>query len=601
MFGVFFHVSLTARERQERTTWRRVRWPLIGVTGVLVVAALWAGWTVWQVQRDLGAAQASAAALPSTLSADPSAAEGLVADLTTSAGSAVDRTSGVTWQVLEAMPAVGDDFDAAARASRAVDVLAREGAAPLVDSGLSARTFAPRQGALPVRRIADAAAPLAEARKGFEQAQAELEPIDVDGLMRELRPDFATLIKQVDDGVTTLDGASRAAEVLPAMLGARGPRDYLLVFQNNAEPRSLGGMPGLMAPLHAEKGTVSLGETVATSSFGQLDRPVLPMTPEEREIWDEQPGTWFQDAVFIPDFPRASELMAARWKVETGRDVDGVLSVDPVAMSYLLEATGPVTVDGRELTSDNFVDEMLHEPYLRYRDDPAAEDAFFSGVMTTLFDRVFGAGTDPSALVTALSRGASEGRLLVHSFDKKEQARLAGTRLAGEFPRGNGGPAQAAVYVNDATGSKMGYYLDYQARIGSVSCARGVIGFSGTLRVHSKAPADAASLPDTITGPGTYGVAQGDHLNVFDLVAPTGGTITDVVVNGVKSRGTNRTYQGRPVVSVPILLTPGDVVTLSWRATSGPGHTGGVEFVSTPGVHHGGEKEFIPAPCGTGS
>src|SRR5690349_16366589 len=106
MFGVFFHVSLTARERQERTTWRRLRWPVLGLAGVLAVAALWAGWTVWQVQRDLGAARASAAALPSTISADPDAAEGLVTDLATSAGSAVDRTSGVTWRVLESMPAV---------------------------------------------------------------------------------------------------------------------------------------------------------------------------------------------------------------------------------------------------------------------------------------------------------------------------------------------------------------------------------------------------------------------------------------------------------------------------------------------------------------
>ena len=143
----------------------------------------------------------------------------------------------------------------------------------------------------------------------------------------------------------------------------------------------------------------------------------------------------------------------------------------------------------------------------------------------------------------------------------------------------------------------MGYFLDYDARISSVSCAAGVIGFNATLRIHSTAPADAASLPRTITGSGAYGVARGDHLNVFDLVAPSGGEITDVVVNGVKSTGTNRAFEGRPIVSVPILLTPGDVVTLTWSATSGTGHSEGVEFISTPGVQHGGDKQFVPAPC----
>ena len=293
--------------------------------------------------------------------------------------------------------------------------MAHQGAGPLVESGLSAATFAPRDGRVPVAQVARAAAPLAEARDGFVEAQEELDDIEVEGLLRELRPQLEALIRQVDDGVRTLDGATRAAELLPSMLGGDGTRDYLLVFQNNAEPRSLGGMPGLMAPLRADNGVVTLGRPSRPVSSVELDQPVLPLTAEERRIWFDQPGTWFQDAVFIPDFERASELMAARWKLEKGNEVDGVISVDPVALSYLLKATGPLTVDGRRLTSNTFVDEILHEPYLRYQDDPASEDAFFAEVLTTTFDRLLDPRTDPSALVTALSRGATEGRLLVHS------------------------------------------------------------------------------------------------------------------------------------------------------------------------------------------
>ena len=594
-------MTTTTRERAERSAGRRWRWALSATLGLVLMGAAWAGWTVWQVQRDLSAARAQAAALPSALVKDSQEAASVVDSLQAHAASATDRTSGGTWQVLSALPFLGDDFGATATATRAVDILAREGAGPLVESGLSADTFAPRDGRVPVAKVARAAAPLAEARDGFVAAQTELDDIELQGIARELRPQLESFIGQVDDAVGTLDAATRAAEVLPSMLGGDGARDYLLVFQNNAEPRSLGGMPGLMAPVKADDGVISLGATVAASEFGELDKPVLPLSEQEQRIWFDQPGTYFQDSVFIPDFERASELMAARWKLETGQEVDGVLSVDPVAMSYLLEATGPVVADGRKLTSDNFVDELLHQPYLRYQDDPAAEDAFFSGVLTTLFDRVLSSRTSAPKLFSSLSRAASEGRVLVHSADRAEQADLAGTRLAGEFPRGTGGPAQAAVYVNDATGSKMGYFLDYDTRISSVSCAAGVIGFSGSLRIHSTAPADAASLPPTITGSGDYGVARGDHLNVFDLVAPAGGEITDVVVNGVKSTGTNRTYEGRPIVSVPILLTPGDVVTLTWRATSGEGHTGGVELISTPGVQHGGDKQFVRAPCASTS
>ena len=38
------------------------------------------------------------------------------------------------------------------------------------------------------------------------------------------------------------------------MLGGDGPRNYLLVFQNNAEIRATGGLPGSWAEVHAEDG-----------------------------------------------------------------------------------------------------------------------------------------------------------------------------------------------------------------------------------------------------------------------------------------------------------------------------------------------------------
>ena len=37
------------------------------------------------------------------------------------------------------------------------------------------------------------------------------------------------------------------------------------------------------------------------------------------------------------------------------------------------DATGPVDVDGRTLTQDNVVDELLHRPYLEIA-DPVAQD-----------------------------------------------------------------------------------------------------------------------------------------------------------------------------------------------------------------------------------
>ena len=73
------------------------------------------------------------------------------------------------------------------------------------------------------------------------------------------------------------------------------------------------------------------------------------------------------------------------WLRETGVDVSGVISLDPVSLSYLLEATGPVALPtGDVLTSENAVDLLLNGVYLRYA-DPRDQDAFFAAAAGSVF------------------------------------------------------------------------------------------------------------------------------------------------------------------------------------------------------------------------
>lgn len=44
---------------------------------------------------------------------------------------------------------------------------------------------------------------------------------------------------------------------MPSMLGADGPRRYVAVFENTAEARGTGGLPGAFAVLRAERGRLS--------------------------------------------------------------------------------------------------------------------------------------------------------------------------------------------------------------------------------------------------------------------------------------------------------------------------------------------------------
>ena len=58
------------------------------------------------------------------------------------------------------------------------------------------------------------------------------------------------------------------------------------------------------------------------------------------------------------------------WKAKTGEAVDGVIAIDPIGLQALIEVSGPVVVDGKLITKDNVVQEILLQSYLDYEADP---------------------------------------------------------------------------------------------------------------------------------------------------------------------------------------------------------------------------------------
>lgn len=560
--------------------------PLAVVGGLLLLFVLWAGWLVLRTATDLAAASDDATSLRDAVQAgDDARAEEALAALQDHAGSAAGRTDGVTWSVLTATPFVGDDLDGVRTVSRVLDDIAQEGADPLVRTSQELGALSPRDGQVDLDVLAGLQEPVATGSDVFARAADDLEAHDSSGYVGAVKGRYDEITREVGRAADLLGSTDRALQVMPTMLGADGPRSYLLVFQNNAEVRAGGGLPGSASLLTAVDGRIELTRQVAGNSFGETDEPVLPLTEAEEEIWDVQLGTYFLDANFTPDFPRSAELWQARWEQEY-EPVDGVLAVDPVTLSYVLGAVGPVDVEGGPtLTADNLVDELLNGVYLRY-EDPRAQDAYFQAVAATVFDAVAGGAADPQAMVTALARGTNEGRVKVHSFDEAEQAVLAGTTIAGELVTD---PAverpQVGVYLNDNTGAKMSYYLRHDVHVTATSCRDGVQQLSGRAYLLSDAPADAADLPTYITGGGGFGVEPGGQLVSVSIIGPVGGTIDDVTYNDQPLVVPPTVdLDGRPVVTVATELRPGQTSDFKWTMSTGADQTGSVDVATTPGV-----------------
>jgi hypothetical protein len=265
--------------------------------------------------------------------------------------------------------------------------------------------------------------------------------------------------------------------------------------------------------------------------------------------------------------------------------------MDPVALSYLLKATGPVDLGGgAQLTSDNAVQVLLSASYARFS-DPLEQNAFFASAAASVFNKVASGQFDTAAMLSALTQASSERRVLVWSGDAHEQSILAGTSLAGGLPASSASGRPFGVYLNDATGAKMDYYLHTAIGLGQASCRQdGRPNYLVQVKLSSDAPADAAqSLPGYVTGAGLSGVPAGDTYTTVAVYAPPGSVIIGASTGGKDVAIQRATDQGHAVAHVLVKLHPGQsavydfqVVGAAAKGTSAD--AGEPQVQATPGV-----------------
>ncbi|GAA1145531.1 DUF4012 domain-containing protein [Nocardioides aquiterrae] len=577
---------------------RRWRLPALILLAVAVAAAAWVGWQAWHVSRDLQNAQGAAERWRSSLqSGGDRQREAALTELRDSAASADSRTSGPTWSALTHLPLIGDDAAGVRALSSSLDVIAQDAVTPLSQT-VDDLDGVVADGKIDLDAVADLGEPVGRAHTALVRADDQVAGLDSSGYVDTLRTRFdryAALVHGLRSGLASAD---KAVQVLPAMAGAEGPRDYLLLFQNNAEIRATGGMPGSWALLHADNGRIEMIRQGSASDFPTAAKPVLQLTREEQAVYGKELGIYFQDPGWTFDFPRAAQLWHAHWNLRfPDTPIDGVVALDPVGMSYLLDGTGPVAVDGVTLTRDNAVEELLSKPYIDK--GAAAQNQFFARAAKAILSAATSSLASPTAFVEGLNRAASEGRLLIASFDLKIKADLSGTRVEGALAGDDGSIPHVDVGLNDLTGSKMSYYLRFNADVEAMDCHDQTQDLAGTVVLNQViSPNAAARLPTSVTGGGSYGTDPGSQFVMVRLYGPYGGSIDRVQLNGRNLRDLEvRQISGRPVVNVDVLLSSRNDVVLSWRGVTGQGQTGTGILGTTPSIVPGSDRQAFISAC----
>jgi len=572
-------------ERREAKPRRRRIWPWIvgGVFLVVVVMAVVGGIIGKQVyDKAMSARSHLEAAMTgvqqvqkSVLAGDLDVAAKSSATVSAQTAAAVAATKGWQWSFAEKLPVVGSNLSAVRTVAEVTDGLATDVVRPAASVKLSDLNIA--DGRIDPASIIALAKTFDSVDAGIQKATADLRKVDKAQLVGPVADGVSKLDSELTKLQPTMSTAREVLSVLPDALGAKGPRTYLLMFQGNSEARSLGGNAAQFLPITVDNGTITRGTVVSSADFkhqGSPD-PVTGLDPQAVNIFGDKIGRYTPDFTMVPNLPEAVRILRAWWARDVGTNFDAVLSIDPVTLSYLLEATGPVTLaTGDQLTAQNAVPLLLNEVYFRYPTGPE-QDAFFASAADTIFSAVTSGKASPVKLIQALFRASDEGRLLYLSNDPQQTKLVDNSRMSGIVPPDDKEQSVLGVYLNDNTGSKKSYYLDMK-----IDACRTDQVVKGTMTLTSSLTEDAAAgLPYYIRGP--Y-FAAGDISSYVVFYGPAGGSLASITVDGQPVTPMSQgEHLGRPAVKIEVLSHFADTHTVNVEFTA-PGPGGPLKVWTTP-------------------
>jgi hypothetical protein len=563
----------------------------VSLAVLIVVGSLaWVGIRAYLAKGELEAAIPLATQVRSQIGeADGPGALASGQALTVHANRAVALTSDPVWRLVEFVPGLGKNLRVMRGLTEATDDVAQRAILPLTEMAgtLSLDSFKPVGGRIDVQPMLDAQLDVSTAANAIDHARAKVEGLDSEGVIGPLadaRTKLSSLLSEASESVDVVDGA---AQLIPAMLGNEGPRNYLVLFQNNAELRSTGGIPGAMVLVHTEKGSLSMLQQASTLDFPKFETPVIDLPVETKALYGDNTAQYIQDVNFTPQFAVTGQIAQEMWKRQFGVVVDGVISVDPVALSYLLRATGPIVLPtGDEINSGNAVKLLMQDVYSRY-EDPVEQNAFFASASVSVFEKITNGGLDTKAFIAALAESGEERRILLWSTHEEDQAVLSDTTLSGPLPQSDVKVQAFGLYFNDATAAKMDPYLKVDVASSQAVCRNdGLPNYVTQVTLTNTAPVDAAvALPAYVTGGGSSGAPAGNIRPNVALYGAPGTFNLGVLRDGQAADYHPASDSGYTLSKLQVELAPGESTVLEFQFLGGDAESKKMVVDHTPLIY----------------
>ncbi len=468
----------------------------------------------------------------------------------------------------QVLPFVGPNIGAVERLARQAGNVAEVSSLAASDADVDSLRFV--GGRLDPGAVSAMIDPLKRVKAALASVSESVDTAQSPWLVAPVSDRIELLDHQIDDAMPDADMALAVTQMAPDLLGANGPKRYLVLFTTPAEARGRTGFPGNYAELVVDHGKLSMPRFGRISELEQGGVPGAQRTisgPADyvaRYDRFDVASTW-RNLTMSPDFPSIARVAAELYPQSGGQQVDGVLSVDPLGLAALLRYTGPVEVEGLDepLTTDNAANFLLLNQYVEFDDENRERIDVLEEVARTTFDRLTTEDLPgPRALSDALDTVVDAGHIQFATLEPNQLFALFALGVTGLMPplaeddsvvvtTTNAGGNKIDTFLNRA----LDYRVQWDPETGQVT---------GKLVVTLTNNAPAQGLPDYVIG-NAVGLPPGTNRSFVSIYSPL--ELSGARLDGQPAALQSELEVQRNVYSTFVSIPPGGTVTLELDLT----------------------------------
>jgi hypothetical protein len=452
-------IGISGYVRRRKYVRKRVMWGAIGVGALAVIAVAGLGVAAGNARntaRDgyLGLLDG----LEFIQDGNVSDAQQTLTQAATDLDDAASTLDGPLTQMARFVPGIAQNRNAGADVLTDAAIAADAAATTLQFVNLDQLTVS--NGVIDIGALAALEAPLTDLEETVSELADTLADAESDWLVPPIQSRLDTSLRRADQAAHQAKATAAAARIGPDILGADGPRRYLLAFVNNAEARGMGGLMGNWSELTIDNGRLEVTANGRTADLQSTDLYDLDLeaSPEYLKRY-EYLGAGFNGGTAVKywsnvtapaDMPSVGDVMAQMYEAVTDRAVDGVFVIDPAGIAGLMEITGPVELPevGQRINSGN-AEEFLTLGQYEFAENERED--LLTAVTDATIDNVLNSTLPPpQRMAPALAPAVLNGHISGWATRPAEQElfELVGMDAALPVIRNSGVDGIAAVTIN---------------------------------------------------------------------------------------------------------------------------------------------------------